>query len=152
MKAEDQFHVGIVVDDFEATLAHLSELFGYLWCDEMALPTPVTLPTGDAVLDLRFTYSRNAPRLEIVQSIAGTLWVPAVGSGIHHVGFWSDDVARDSADLEQRGVVREAAGTRPDGTPFWAYHRSASGPRIELVSREVQPALEQYWAASRKRD
>jgi hypothetical protein len=29
VRAEDQFHVGIVVEDFEGTLARLSSLFGY---------------------------------------------------------------------------------------------------------------------------
>ena len=42
-------------------------------------------------------YSRNAPRVEVIQSVPGTLWVPAVGSGIHHIGYWSDDIARDAA-------------------------------------------------------
>jgi hypothetical protein len=146
VKAEDQFHVGIVVDDLDATLAQLSELFGYEWCGEIALPTPVVLPSGDIVVDQRFRYSRNEPRLEVIQSIPGTLWEPAAGSGIHHVGYWSDDVARDSAELDRSGAPREAAGVRPEGTPFWAYHRGASGPRIELVSTELQGPLGQYWA------
>lgn len=147
MRAEDQFHVGIVVDDLEATLAQLSELFGYEWCDEIAVPTPVTLPTGDVVVDQRFRYSRNEPRLEVIQSIPGTPWEPAAGSGVHHLGYWSEDLARDSAELERRGLAREAAGTRPDGGVFWAYHRSASGPRIELLSTELRAPLEQYWTA-----
>ena len=29
MRAADQFHAGIVVDDLEASLADLAELFGY---------------------------------------------------------------------------------------------------------------------------
>jgi hypothetical protein len=149
VRAEDQFHIGIVVDDLDATLGELSELFGYEWCEEIALPTPVTLPSGDTVVDQRFTYSVNAPRLEVIQAIPGTLWMPAAGSGIHHVGYWSDDIARDSAALERHGVDREAAGVRPDGTLFWAYHRGASGPRIELVSTELQGPLEQYWAAGK---
>jgi catechol 2,3-dioxygenase-like lactoylglutathione lyase family enzyme len=145
VKAEDQFHVGIVVDDLDATLARLSDLFGYDWCAVIAVATPVALPTGDAVLDLRFAYSANEPRLEVIQSIPGTLWTPVAASGIHHLGYWSDDVARDSAALEERGLLREAAGARPDGTVPWAYHRAASGPRIELVATELRPALERLW-------
>ena len=151
MKAGDQFHVGIVVDDLDAALAQLSDLFGYEWCDEIAVPTPVAFPTGDTVVDFRFTYSRHAPRLEIIQTIPGTLWVPVAGSGIHHLGYWSDDVGRDAAELERHGLAREAAGTRPDGAVHWAYHRAASGPRIELVSTELQPMLGQYWATGKIR-
>ncbi|MFF2846327.1 VOC family protein [Streptomyces sp. NPDC058001] len=150
MKATDQFHVGVVVDDFEATSDELAEVFGYTWCEEIGGPTAVTLPTGDTVLDFRSTYSMSTPRLEIIQSIPGTVWTPAAGSGVHHLGYWSDDVAAESAALARRGHTVEAIGRRPDGTPYWAYHRAGSGPRIELVTRALQPNLEQYWANGRK--
>src|SRR5437879_3809505 len=107
LRAEDQFHVGVVVADFEAALADLSALFGYEWCGEIGGPTQVRLPAGDTVLDLRCAYSKTSPRLEIVRRIPGTLWEPAVGSGIHHIGYWSDDVAADSAELERRGYLAE---------------------------------------------
>jgi Glyoxalase/Bleomycin resistance protein/Dioxygenase superfamily len=149
MKAEDLFHTGIVVDDVDATLAQLTDLFGYEWCETIAMPTPVALPTGDVTLDFRITYSMTTPRLEIIESIRGTVWVPAAGSGIHHIGYWSDDVARDSAALRQRGLPREAAGTRPDGITHWAYHRGPTGPRIELMATELRPVLEQIWATGK---
>jgi hypothetical protein len=53
----------------------------------------------------------------------------------------------DAQALVARGYVEEARGIYPDGTPMWAYHRSPHGPRIELVSRGLQPGLEQYWAS-----
>jgi hypothetical protein len=146
VRAADQFHVGIVVDDLDTATAQLTDLFGYRWCDEIAVPTPVTLPDGEIVVDMRFTYSMTAPRLEIVQSIAGTLWEPAAGSGIHHLGYWSDDVARDAAELERRGLRREAAGIRPDGSLHWSYLRMPDGPRIELVATEIRPVFEQWWS------
>jgi len=149
MNAAEQFHVGIVVDDFETTLGALSELFGYEWCDEIGGQTTVTLPGGDAVLDLRFAYSMTLPRLEIIRSLPGTLWEPAAGSGIHHLGYWSDDVRGDSDQLVRRGWEAEAIGRRPNGEPYWAYHRNTSGPRIELVSRALQPVLGRYWATGK---
>jgi len=51
LRAEDQFHVGVVVADFEAALAGLSSLFGYQWCDELGGPTQVRLPDGVLRLD-----------------------------------------------------------------------------------------------------
>jgi hypothetical protein len=146
MRAEDQFHVGVVVDDLDAALAELSELFGYRWCSVISVPTPVSLPTGDEVLEFTFAYSASVPRLEVIRAMPGTLWEPAADSGIHHLGYWSDDVAADSAELLRRGFATEATGRRPDGEPYWSFHRSASGPRIELVSRSVQEGLEGYWA------
>jgi hypothetical protein len=147
VNAADQFHIGIVVDDFDAALEDLGELFGYEWCPVLDIETPVVLPDGDFTLALRFTYSKSTPRVELINSVAGTLWVPATGSGIHHAGYWSDDVAADGRLLVARGYAEEAKGTGPDGTAVWSYHRSAGGPRIELVSRALEAGLASYWAS-----
>jgi hypothetical protein len=146
MKAADLFHTGIVVEDLEAALAELTELFGYEWCDEVHVDQPVWLPSGDTTVEFRFRYSRSSPRLEVIQSRPGTLWVPAVGSGIHHLGYWSDDVAADGAAFERAGYHHEASGTDPDGRPTWAYYRSPTGPRVELVSRTLEPFMAMMWA------
>ena len=146
MRGHDQFHVGIVLDDLDAGLAEMTEMFGYEWAAPLAVQTPVVLPDREFMLDLRFAYSVTEPRVELVQSVAGNPVGPRrLGSGVHHVGYWSDDVAADAAVLEAHGYANEAKGVRPDGAAAWAYHRSPRGPRIELVSRELQPGLEQYW-------
>ena len=85
MNGADQFHVGIVVDDFQARLDELADLFGYQWCSPMALAMSVVLPSGPRTVDLRFTYSATAPYVEVIQTIPETLWVPVEGSGLHHV-------------------------------------------------------------------
>jgi len=85
--------------------------------------------------------------VELIKSVAGTPWVPAPGSGIHHAGYWSDDVAADGRLFAARGYAEEAKGVGPDGTPIWSYHRSGRGPRIELVSRQLVAGLESYWAS-----
>ena len=148
MRGADQFHVGVVVDDFDAALDELTALFGYTWCPPLALETPVVLPDGEFMLDLQFTYSATAPRVEVIRSTPGTLWVPAPNSGLHHLGYWSDDLAADSALLEARGYAEEARGVDPSGSAIWAYHRSQAGPRIELVSAAIRSGLEQYWATA----
>ena len=145
MRADDLFHVGIVSADAGATVATLSAVLGYEWAGEVGSPIEVRLPTGDAVLDLRCNYSTSLPRLEVVQAIPGTLWEPAPGSGIHHLGYWSDDVAAGAAELEAQGYEREAARLGPDGTPFFTFHRHPSGFRIELLTRAAQPSLEGYF-------
>ncbi|RBM21982.1 hypothetical protein DI005_08175 [Prauserella sp. PE36] len=147
MRVEDQFHLGIVADDIEATMATLSAVFGYEWGEQVGGPTAVTLPAGNAVLDLRCAFSVTVPRLELVRSIPGTLWEPVAGGGIHHVGFWSDDVAADSAELAAHGYVTEASRTGVDGAAYFSFQRSTKGFRIELVSRAAEPGLRRCWAA-----
>jgi Glyoxalase/Bleomycin resistance protein/Dioxygenase superfamily len=149
IRAADQFHVGIVVDDFDLTLNGLSELFGYEWGEEIRASVPVQLQTGELTIDLGFVYSLTLPRLEIIRSIPGTLWTESPGSGLHHLGYWSDDVEADSARMAKQGLVREAAGCDLEGNPYWAYHRRGNGPRIEIVSRAIEPLFQYYWETGR---
>jgi Glyoxalase/Bleomycin resistance protein/Dioxygenase superfamily len=152
LRPKDQFHVGIVVDDLAAALEPLSSLFGYRWCAPTGGEVEVDLPTGAAVLEMMCTYSTTAPRLELVRGIPGTLWEPVPGSAIHHVGYWSDDVAGDTAALQDGGYVVEATRKSPGGGLFFAFLRSPTGPRTELVTRAAQPSLERYWAQHEPRD
>jgi hypothetical protein len=147
VKGSDQFHVGIVVDDLEAALESLGTLFGYEWCAEFAIDMPVILPEGETTIAMRFRYSATVPRVEVIASVPGTVWVSAAGSGVHHLGYWSDDLDADAAALVGRGYREEARGVHPDGTPMWGYFGHPDGPRVELVSRDLKPGLEQYWAA-----
>ncbi|MCX4763670.1 VOC family protein [Streptomyces sp. NBC_01275] len=152
LRPEDHFHVGIVAEDFHASKDQLAELFGVEWGAEMGGPTEVTLPTGDVVVDFRCAYALSegpGTRLEIVRRVPGTtLWEPTPGSGIHHFGYWSDDVDADTAALERHGYVIEATRRGPDGALFFAFLRSGeqTGFRVELVSRAAQPSLERAWS------
>ncbi|WP_327692812.1 VOC family protein [Streptomyces sp. NBC_00459] len=150
MRGEDQFHLGIVAEDFEGTLAGLSAAFGYEWCAEIAGPLTVTLPTGDAEVRLSCVYSRTSPRLEILRSIPGTLWEALPGGGVHHVGYWSDDVAADCAGLAALGYTVEASRLGSAGSAF-AFLRGSDGVLVELVDRAAQPMLEKLWAGEEGR-
>jgi hypothetical protein len=146
VNAADQYHAGIVVDDFDDALERLTALFGYEWTPEFGGRVPVRLPSGEREVELRVVYSRSEPRVEIIQAVPGTVWEPVSGSGIHHLGYWSDDVAADGARLVEQGYVEEASGLGGGGSAMWSYYRAPSGPRTELVSRSLEPFLAQLWA------
>ncbi|GAA3725965.1 VOC family protein [Gordonia hankookensis] len=146
MKAEDMFHVGIVTDDLETTRSQLSELLRYEWGPEIAAPIEVDLAGGSATVEITCAYSTTTPRLEVIRSVPGTFWESVGGSGIHHVGYWSDDVGADAAELERLGYMTEATRRAPDGSPFFAFMRSDKGIRMELVTRAAEPSLRQCWA------
>ena len=148
MKAEDLYHTGIVVDDFDATLHWFTEVAGYRWTDVVEVEQVAETPQGEITIPMRMAYSGSEPRLEIIQTAPGTLWTPA-DSGVHHLGYWSDDVEGDIAALEDTGMRWELKSFNPDGsgTLLWAYCKGTTGPRIELVSRAMEPFI-QYWFAS----
>lgn len=146
MRAPDQFHTGIVVDDLDGALAALTSVFGYEWGDEIRADQPVQLADGTTTVEFRFRYSCDVPRLEVIEARPGTLWMPVRGSGIHHLGYWSDDVAADARALTAAGYEFEAAGDGPDGNRMWSYHLPTAGPRIELVDRAIEPLLAALWS------
>ena len=148
MKPEDLYHTGIVVEDFAASLERLTEVAGYRWCDEMALEQTVWTPQGQQTVPIRFTYSMSEPRLEILQSVPGTVWMPAT-SGIHHLGYWSDDVDGDLEVLAGQGYVVEVKAAMSRQSSLWAYGRPGSGPRIELVHRSLEPMMADWFATGR---
>ena len=55
--------------------------------------------------------------------------------GVHHLGYWSDDLEADLATLEANGLACEVKSYNPDGSGklLWAYTKGPTGLRIELV-------------------
>ena len=63
-------------------------------------------PDGEITILMKMVYSGADPRLELLQTVAGTVWTPA-DSGVHHIGYWSDDVESDLASTRiQRHDLR----------------------------------------------
>lgn len=148
MKPEDLYHTGIVVEDFDGALRWFTKVAGYRWCDELALDQTVWTPAGDQTVPIRFAYSMSTPRLEVLQAVPGTVWMPS-NSGIHHLGYWSDDVDADVEVLAGAGLAVEVKAPIPGGSSLWAYCRGDSGPRVELVSRSLEPMMAKWFATGR---
>lgn len=148
MKPEDLYHLGIVVDDLDASLRWFTDVAEYKWCEEYAGDQVVETPEGEVTIPLRFAYSMNEPRLEVIQAVPGTLWTPS-DSGIHHLGYWSDDVDAVVDKLVATGLEVEAKAPLPDGSALWAYCRAAAGPRVEVVSSLIKPIMTQWFTTGR---
>ena len=148
MKPEDLYHTGIVVEDLDAARRWLTDVAGYRWCDEYAGDVVVETVGGEIEVPIRFAYSMSEPRLELLQSVPGTVWVPE-SSGIHHLGYWSDDVERDLATLAAQGMHVEVRAISGPSRTQWAYSKGPSGPRIELVDRALEPMMSAWFATGR---
>lgn len=144
-RGEDLFHTGIVVDDLGRALDELIARTGHRFADPMTWSLQLRTPDGEQTVDLCATYSRGpGPLIEVIEAVPGTHWRAVSGSGLHHLGYWVDDIGGESAALTKAGVPLEAAGVGPDGQVLYAYHFNADGIRIELVDRMMKPFIDQW--------
>jgi Glyoxalase/Bleomycin resistance protein/Dioxygenase superfamily len=106
----------------------------YRWTDVVEAEQIGQTLQGEVTIPMRMVFSGSAPRIEILQTVPGTVWVPA-DSGVHHLGYWSDDLEADLATLEANGLACEVKSYNPDGSGklLWAYTKGPTGLRIELV-------------------
>jgi catechol 2,3-dioxygenase-like lactoylglutathione lyase family enzyme len=132
------YHTGLVVDDMAAAAERLTAAMGYRWTKPVEAMLGVTTADGDIEVPFRFVYSVNAPHLELIQEVPGTIWTAPPGGGAHHLGYWVDDLAAAAAQLERHGYRLEA---RPSGDTLtmFAYYTDPGGVRIEIVDRALFP-------------
>ncbi len=79
-------------------------------------------------------YSVEAPHLELIQEVPGSVWECNEHSNLHHIGFWSDDLAADGATWPSSGCPLQLCGRPETEAPVsFAYHRNDLGVRIEIV-------------------
>jgi len=143
----DLYHVGIVVPNLEDGLAHFADLFGVRWAPALEMPTAVRAADSSVVtVNLRLAYSIDAPHLELIEAVPGSIWDLNPHSNIHHIGFWSDDFGGDWARLHGRGCPLEAMGDSGGSEPlFWTYHRDLLGVRVELVDGALRGPMQAGW-------
>lgn len=143
------YHYGLVVKDFEQALEELGSNLGLEWASVQQRTFDVRQPNGIVEASFRVTYSvTGPPHFEVIEPCPGTIWTFA-GGGVHHLGYWSDDLAGDSARLTEAGYVWEGTYHHPDlDGPFgFTYHTLPStGLRVELVDRARKAAFDQWMA------
>lgn len=138
LSTAELYHTGLVVPDLPTATAYLTAAAGYEWTKPVEANLVVTTSAGDYEVPFRFVYSLQAPHLEVIQEVPGTLWTAAPAGAAHHLGYWVDDLARAARHLEAAGFRLEA---RPSGETLtsFAYYLDPNGVRIEIVDRALFP-------------
>jgi catechol 2,3-dioxygenase-like lactoylglutathione lyase family enzyme len=118
----------------DSAAARLTAVAGYQWTTPVEYTMAVTTAAGDHEVPFRFVYSVQAPHLELIQEVPGTVWSVPLGNAAHHLGYWVDDITAAAARLEEAGYQLEA---RPSGGSLstFAYYTDPAGIRIEIVDR-----------------
>jgi catechol 2,3-dioxygenase-like lactoylglutathione lyase family enzyme len=140
LRPQDFYHTGIVVPDLDASMARLSALAGYRWINPMSYTLPFRTAAGVRELASTIVYSLQSPHVELVQEVPGSPWTAAPGNAVHHLGYFSDDLAESARVLEANGFTLEmTAGTPGSDLSLFAYFTDATGTRIEIVDRALFP-------------
>lgn len=140
LRPEDLYHTGIVVPDLDAAMARFTALAGYQWIKTMTYTLPFRTVGGTRDLTSTIVYSVQAPYLELVQEVPGTPWVAAPGNAVHHLGYFTDNLAETARQLEDNGFAFEMTGAVPGAElAMFAYYVDPFGTRIEIVDRALFP-------------
>ncbi|OBI51219.1 VOC family protein [Mycobacterium sp. E796] len=137
---QDFYHTGVVVPDLGAAMARLSALAGYRWINPMSYTLPFRTASGVRELTSTIVYSLQSPHVELVQEVPGSPWTAAPGNAVHHLGYFTDDLAESARALEANGFTLEMTADTPGSElSLFAYFTDASGTRIEIVDRALFP-------------
>ena len=140
LQPEDFYHTGIIVPDLEAAMARLSALAGYRWITPLTYTLPFRTTTGTHELSSTFVYSLESPHLELIKEVPASPSAAAPGNSIHHLGYFTDNLADTARILEDNGFTFEAtADVSPPDLALFAYYIDAFGTRIEIVDRALFP-------------
>jgi hypothetical protein len=138
LRPEDLYHTGIVVPDIDAAMARLSALAGYRWITPLTYTLPFRSATGTRELTATCVYSVQSPHVELIKEVPGSPWIAAPGNAIHHLGYFTDNLADTARMLESNGFTFEATvDLSGSDLALFAYFIDASGTRIEIVDRSV---------------
>jgi hypothetical protein len=121
-------------------MARLSALAGYRWITPLTYTLPFRTANGSRELTSTFVYSLQSPHLELIQQVPDSPWIAAPGNSVHHLGYFTDDLAETARMLEADGFTFEAtADISPPDLALFAYYIDAFGTRIEIVDRALFP-------------
>jgi hypothetical protein len=149
LRPEDYYHTGIVVPDLDAAMSRLSAVAGCRRINPLTYTLPFRTVDGTRELTSTFAYSLQSPHLELIQQVPDSPWTAAPGNSVHHLGYFTDDLAGSARLLEANGFTFEAtADTAPPDLALFAYYVDAFGTRIEIVDRALFPDFPAFLQAA----
>ena len=141
------FHVGVVTDDFDATLAEMSRTLGLAWKGGAPRTMDLWLYGEPRQVEMRIAHSvQGPPHYEVIAAIPDTPWTPS-RAGVHHLCYWSDDAEAACAALESAPEYRRVLG-RPgsDG----GYFQASDGRLLEIIGPKLHGRLSGWISAAER--
>ncbi len=147
IKLPQMHHFGIVVPDLDGAMDDLSSQLALTWAPVRHGERTVRHRGRLVTTDLRLTYSMEGPpHLELIGEARGTPWEPT-GGGIHHAGFWVQDLRGTGRLLTRAGMALEATYDAEDGGLLgFAYFTDANGFRVEILDDSRRQSFDDWLA------
>jgi catechol 2,3-dioxygenase-like lactoylglutathione lyase family enzyme len=138
-------HVGILVADLRGEVERYGELLGVRFRPPAPLVFDVVETDSGTEYDVAvgISYAPDGPPyFELLQATGDTVWTPAQGHGLHHIGGHVPDIAAEERRLEALGMRVEARIRTHDGLQIISFLQPTTGEsvRVELLSEVLYPA------------
>lgn len=136
------YHTGLIVNDLNEAMESWSAALDLKWAPPRMSTSPMLCPDGVLDREVKFTYSLQGPHfIELLEQVNPAPYLNLTGGRyVHHLGYFTTDLERSSAELEERGFRRELSGVdHHGGLSRAAFHYSPESPGmwIELVAGEI---------------
>jgi Glyoxalase/Bleomycin resistance protein/Dioxygenase superfamily len=136
----DLFEIGLIVANLEDAIDQFHRAFGYTFSIIVEGVLPTRDEQGETVPTMRMAVSRGTPQIELLEASPGTHLLPPAGTGLHHLGYYVDDLDGESKQLAASGIPFARGGFADERFPAnWVFHEMADGTLIELVDRQTSP-------------
>jgi catechol 2,3-dioxygenase-like lactoylglutathione lyase family enzyme len=143
------WHIGVAVDDLERGKQEFADVFGLSWRPiRVRVLTLTDVRGADYEVECQVTFSQGGPfAVELWEAIPATPLAAPPGGGVHHIGYWVEDMAQENARLSALGFAPYATvGHRP------LLNAGPSGTVVELCDlhsdrpqlRDLFPAGSNY--------
>ena len=141
MTATPLYHVGVLVNDIEAAMAHFGAELGLTFNEPRVIRLDDLEEAGQPApaRDLKVVYSvEGPPYLELIEAQEGGVWGHHHGEGLHHIGSYHDDLAGRVAQLIEAGTPPECT-VKMGGELIAIYlgPEHTHNARLELVRRAL---------------
>jgi methylmalonyl-CoA/ethylmalonyl-CoA epimerase len=135
-------HIGIVVKDIDETIKYYERMFG---CGPLEIryvdyPTATYYGKVDGYRGKRAFFFMGPVQIELIELVDGKTihedFLREKGEGLHHLGFWVDNIEESRKRAEELGYKVIQSYTRQDSTGF-AYFDSdkIGGVLFEIIEK-----------------
>jgi hypothetical protein len=143
-------HTGIAVRDLGSAMESVGAALGLTWATPQLRRVSAVWSGQPFDAEVMVAWSiEGPPHIELVQGGPATPWeLTDDDVRLHHVAYWSGDLAADVARLSGAGYALELTGRGAAGAPSsFAYVKDPHGLRIELMDRAEMKAAFDAWLA-----